>query len=94
MSHSLNESEARFAQAAVRRKRVFLVLSVVGIVVAALFAAYVVYRWTRDPSLDVGVRVALIILILLNARQNLRQFRYANALEKLLGPTHRSSRQS
>jgi hypothetical protein len=78
----LTEAERRFAQRAVRRKRLFLVLSVAGLAVAsALTAVYAWMRW-QDPGFPVGARAALVVMILLNARQNLRQHRYASLLEK------------
>ena len=72
-----------FAEAAVRRKRVFLVLSIVGVVIGLSLAGW--YGWQRlqDPDFPLGTRAVLVVLSLLNARQNLRQFRYAQALEEL-----------
>jgi len=80
----LDEVEQAFAARAMRRKRLFLVLSNVSVAVALLLA--VVYGWERfrDPSFAIGPRAVVILLILLNARQNLRQHKYAAILEKLL----------
>jgi len=77
-------SELRFARTAIRRKRVYLVLSIVGLSVAAAYAVHVALRRAADPSYPVGVRIALMVLILLNARGQLRQYRYAGILEKTL----------
>ena len=44
---------------------------------------YLFRRWA-EPDFALGLRGVLVLLILLNARQNLRQYRYANALERLL----------
>ena len=79
----MTDAEGRFAAGAVRRKKLFLVLSFAGIVVAGLLTAYYGYLRWRDPSYPVAVRAALVVLILLNARQSLRQHRYAAILEKL-----------
>ena len=38
---------------------------------------------SSSPLSDSEVRVAVVPLILLNARQNLRQYRYASVLRKL-----------
>jgi hypothetical protein len=80
---SLNEVERAFAEQAVRRKEVFRVLSIAGIAIAAGLAVF--YGWERlhDPTFALAPRLVLIVLILLNARQNLRQHKYAALLEKL-----------
>lgn len=80
---SLNDVERAFAERAVRRKGVFRVLSVAGIVIAAGLALF--YGWERlqDPSYHLAPHLVLVVLILLNARQNLRQYKYAALLEKL-----------
>ena len=80
----LNEVERAFAARAVRRKEVFRVLSIAGIAIAAGLALF--YGWERahDPAFPLAPRLVLIVLILLNARQNLRQHKYAALLEKLI----------
>lgn len=80
---ALDETERAFAARAVRRKEIFRVLSIAGIVIAAGLALF--YAWERlhDPSFPLAPRLVLIVLILLNARQNLRQHKYAALLEKL-----------
>ena len=78
----MTESERQFADRAVRRKTLFLGLSIVGIAVAVVLAVYYAYRWWSDPGYAVGIRAVVVVLILLNARQNLRQYRYAAILEK------------
>jgi hypothetical protein len=83
---ALNEVERAFAARAVRRKEIFRVLSIAGIVIAAGLALF--YGWERlhDPSFPLAPRLVLVVLILLNARQNLRQHKYAALLEKLTAP--------
>jgi hypothetical protein len=80
----LNEVERAFAARAVRRKELFRALSIAGIVIAAGLAFF--YGWERahDPAFPLAPRLVLIVLILLNARQNLRQHKYAVLLEKLI----------
>jgi hypothetical protein len=80
---SLDEIERAFTERAIRRKELFRVLSIAGIVIAAGLALF--YGWERlhDPTFAIAPRFVLIILILLNARQNLRQHKYAALLEKL-----------
>ena len=80
---TLNEGERAFAAQAVRRKEVFRVLSIAGIVIAAGLALFYGYERLRDPSYPLGAHLVLVVLILLNARQNLRQHKYAALLEKL-----------
>ena len=84
MKSDSTEREMRFARIAVGRKRLFLLLSAIGVAVGIAMAAYFGYRRLRDPGFALGLRFAVVVLILLNARQNLRQFRYAVVLEKLL----------
>jgi len=72
--------DSRFAERAIRRRPLFLALSRIGIAVALLLAAYYAYRRYEDPTFPIGVRVALVTLILLNARQNLRQYKFATLL--------------
>jgi hypothetical protein len=82
----VTESQRAFALAAIRRKRLFLTLSRASLVVAAgLVILYTVFWW-RDHSYPVGPRAVIVLLILLNARQNLRQYKYAGVLEQLLRP--------
>jgi hypothetical protein len=80
----LNGAEIRFAKRAVRRRGVFLALSVASVVVAAGLAAYYAYRRLADPAYPLGPRAVIVLLILLNARMNLRQYRYAGVLAQLM----------
>jgi uncharacterized membrane protein len=82
-SEVLSESEWAFARRAMRRRRLFLALSAAGLVVALGLSVYYTWRRIHDPQFAVGARIALVLLILLNARQNLRQYRYAGVLSKL-----------
>ena len=77
---SLSEVERAFAERAVRRKEVFRVLSIAGIAIAAGLALF--YGWERahDPAFPWRPPRAHRP-VLLNARQNLRQHKYAALLE-------------
>jgi hypothetical protein len=79
----LTEGERAFVVRALRRRRLFLALSVVGVVVAAGLAVYYAWRKLHDPAFAVGARMVIVVLVLLNSRQNLRQYRFAGILEKL-----------
>ena len=85
MGAPLTDAQRRFATGAVRRARLFLVLSGAGVAVALALGLYYVYRRVLDPGYPLGLRAVVIVLILLNARQNLRQYRYAQVLARLLG---------
>ncbi|MGB0638177.1 MAG: hypothetical protein ACPGTU_02520 [Myxococcota bacterium] len=76
----LNETEVQFAQATVRKERLFFVLSMVGVAVGLSMLALSGWRmFKNEPSASSFV---IAILILLNARQNLRQHKYARILRK------------
>ena len=79
----MTDAEARFAERVIRRRSLFLALSLIGIGVALVLAGYYASRRLEDPAFPVGVRAALVILILLNARQNFRQYRVAGLLGKM-----------
>ena len=80
----IGDSERAFADRAIRRKRLFLILSNVSIAVALLLAVVYGYERMVDPSFSIAPWAVIILLILLNARQNLRQHKYAAILEKLI----------
>jgi hypothetical protein len=80
----VTESQKAFAWRAVRRKGLFLRLSVASLIVAAGLVVLYANFWWQDRSYPVAPRAVIILLILLNARQNLRQYRYAGVLEQLL----------
>jgi hypothetical protein len=81
---SLSDTERAFAKRAVRRKRVFRTLSMVNIAAALLLAVIYGYERVHDPSFAIAPRAIIVLLILLAARQNLRQYKYAAILEKLI----------
>ena len=82
----MTEAEHLFAVRAVRRKGLFLGLSIAGLAVA--FALTVLYAvlWQRNHAYPIGPRAVIVLLVLLNARQNLRQYKYARILEETMGP--------
>ncbi len=81
---ALSAAEKRFTARAVRRRRSFLALCIASLAAAAFLSVYYAYMRWSDPAYPIGVRMALVLLILLNARQNLRQYRYAGVLAKVL----------
>jgi CHASE2 domain-containing sensor protein len=79
------EPDERFAARAIRRKRLFLGLSIAGLAVAAALTVLYGFLWWRNPAFPVAPRAVIILLVLLNARQNLRQYKYARLLEGFMG---------
>ena len=65
--------ERRFAERAVARKRLFLVFSIVGVAVAVGLAVYYAGCRIQDPAYPLRGRGVIVLLILLNARNSLRQ---------------------
>lgn len=82
----MTEADERFAHRAIRRKRLFLGLSIAGLAVAFGLTVLYAVLWWRHPSFPVASRAVIVLLVLLNARQNLRQYKYARVLSELLGP--------
>ena len=74
-------TQQRFVERALRRKRLFLALSIVGMVIAVVLAAYYGFRRLNDPTSPIGPHAVIVVLILLNSRQNLRQYRFASFIE-------------
>jgi hypothetical protein len=81
---TMTDTERAFAARAIRRKALFRAISNVSIAVALLLAVVYGFERARDPSFALAPRAVIILLILLNARQNLRQHKYAAILEKLV----------
>jgi predicted MFS family arabinose efflux permease len=81
----LSDSEIRFAGRVVARRRLFLGLAIAGVAIGAGLAAFYGWRWTHDTAFPIGPRAVIVLLVLLNARQNLRQYRHAGILRKMMG---------
>ncbi|MGD9765326.1 MAG: hypothetical protein AB7V27_16635 [Candidatus Binatia bacterium] len=81
---SMTEAESAFAARAVRRKGVFRTLTGVNLAAAAVLAVFYAYQSFADPRFALAPHAVIVLLILLNARQNLRQYRYATILQKLM----------
>ena len=81
---SMTDSEFRFARRAIKRKKLFLALSITSVIVG--FSLTLIYAWqyTTQPGFAPGIHFVLVLLILLMGRQNLRQYYYAKILEKLI----------
>jgi hypothetical protein len=75
------DTQQRFVDRALRRKKLFLVMSIVGVVIAVVLVAYCGVRRLNDPTFPIGQRAVIVVLILPNSRQNLRQYRFASFIE-------------
>lgn len=82
----MTDADLRFARRSIRRKRLFLGLSIAGLAIAVSLIVLYGVLWWRDPSFPVAPRAVIVLLVLLNARQNLRQYKYARLLEGLVVP--------
>jgi len=82
----MNDNDQRFALRAIRRKRLFLGLSIAGLSIAAALTVLYGVLWWRNPGFSIAPRAVIILLVLLNARQNLRQYKYARLLEGFMVP--------
>ena len=80
----LADSESRFAARVVRRRRLFLGLAIAGVAIGFMLSCYYVWRVAHDPDFPIGPRMVIVVLVFLNARQNLRQYRYAGVIEKMM----------
>ena len=76
----MTEADERFALRAIRRKRLFLGLSIAGLAIASALCVLYGFLWWRDPGFPIAPRAVIVLLVLLNARQNLRQYKYARLL--------------
>ena len=79
----MTEAQSRFLTNAIRRKDLFLQLSILGVMVAMGLAGWYVWRSLEEPGAAGATGWVLVILVLLNARQNLRQHKYAALLQEL-----------
>jgi hypothetical protein len=75
------DTQQRFVERALRRKKLFLALAIVGIMIAMVLATYYGFRRLNDPTFPIGPHAVIVLLILLNSRQNLRQYRFASFIE-------------
>lgn len=81
---SMTDSEINFARRAIKRKKLFLALSITSVVVGLCLALFYAWQFATQPGFAPGIHFVLVLLIFLMARQNLRQYYYAKILEKLI----------
>ena len=80
----MTEAQSRFLANAIRRKDLFLRLSILGVIVAIGLAGWYTWRSLDEPGAAGGTGWVLVVLVLLNARQNLRQHKYVVLLQELM----------
>jgi hypothetical protein len=80
----MTESEIVFAKRAIRRKQLYLTLSILSVILGVGLGVFYTWQAVTQTGTPSSIHFVVVILILLADRQNLRQFRYANILEKLL----------
>ncbi len=80
----LTKYEHKLAINTIRRKKIFLVLSIISVIIGLGLAVF--YSWEAyiQPRSTIGIHFVLVVLILLNARQYLRQHNYAKILETVI----------
>ncbi len=88
---ALTASQARFVGRAIARKRLFASLALVGVLAGVGLLGW--WLWHATPDEAMGLKYLVVVLILLNARQNLRQARYAGVLERIFGAQDQGSDQ-
>ncbi|MDX8404201.1 MAG: hypothetical protein R8K54_07325 [Mariprofundaceae bacterium] len=81
---NISESEFQFSKRAIKRKKLFLVLSAIGVIIGFGLAALYIWQFLTQPNFAVGIHAVLVILILLISRLNLRQHYFAKILEKVI----------
>jgi ABC-type transport system involved in cytochrome c biogenesis permease subunit len=77
----MTDDDQRFALRAIRRKRLFLGLSIAGLSIAGALTVLYGFLWWWNPKFPIAPRAVIVLLVLLNARQNLRQYKYARIIE-------------
>ncbi len=84
MPNPLSDSQRHFIDGVLRRRRLFLPMMAVGVVVGLGLLGHAIWIGQIHPEEPIALRVVLAIMILLNARQQLRQHRYAGVLSALM----------
>lgn len=71
-----------FVVRAMKRERVFFVVTWIGVAMGLGLGGWYAFGTNKPVG---SVEWAVVLLVLLNARQNLRQVKYARALSHLMG---------
>lgn len=76
----LTKYERKLVTKTIQRRKLFLILSITSVIVGLGLAVFYSWEAYTQPGFDIGIHFVLVVLILLNARQNLRQYGYAKIL--------------
>ena len=80
----MTDSEIHFAKRAIRRRQLYLTLSIISVILGVGLGVFFTWQAVTQTGTPSSIHFVVVILILLAGRQNLRQYRYAIILEKLL----------
>ena len=83
MTSEFSQYQKNLLEKVIRRKKLFLGLSIISVIIAIILAVYYIWATLNQPNFDKGIHFILVILILLNARQNLRQYQYAKLFDAI-----------
>jgi hypothetical protein len=81
---NISDYELRFSKKAIKRKKLYLWLSALDVIVALGLTLYYGWQFATQSDFAVGIHAVLVVLILLMGRLNLRQYYYAKILEKTI----------
>jgi len=84
VTSQLSQYQKNLIKKVIQRKKLFLSLSLISVIIAFILAAYYIWESFNQANFDKGIHFVLVLLILLNARQNLRQYQYSKLFEWLL----------
>jgi len=77
----LTNYERKLATNTIRRKLIFLSLSIISVVIGFGLAVFYTWEAFTQPGFDIGIHFVLVVLIFLNASQHLRQYNFAKMPE-------------
>jgi hypothetical protein len=81
---NISESELCFSKKAIKRKKLFLGISALGVTVGVGLTLLYIWQFNTQRDFDVAIHAVLVLLILFVARLNLRQYYFAKILEKTI----------
>lgn len=79
----LTDYEKALIYKTMHKEKLFLSLSIASVLIGLSLAVYYVWKAYAFPEFTPGIHFVVVLLVLLNARQNLRQYFLARILTKL-----------
>ena len=80
----LTPYEKKLIAKTIQGKKRFFVLSLLSVLIGLSLAFFYGWEAWHQPDFDSGIHFVLVLFILLNGRQHLRSYRYANILSQLM----------